>query len=123
MIGFPVWSPDGKLLAAELQRGPDTNIVILPKSGGRLTQVTFDHAQNWPHSWSPDGDQIIFAKRESSGFWNVWSVSKSTLKERKLTHYEKLNSFVRYPAISPRGNQIVYESTESTGNIWMMEFK
>jgi Tol biopolymer transport system component/DNA-binding winged helix-turn-helix (wHTH) protein len=123
LLGFPTWSPDGESIAAEMQRGPDTNIVILSKSGARLTQITSDHALNWPHSWSPDGDHIIFAKRESTGFWNVWSVSKSTLKERKLTHYEKLNAFVRYPTISPRGNQIVYESTESAGNIWMIEFK
>ena len=123
LLGFPSWSPNGEFIAAEMQRGPDANIVVLPKSGGPLTQVTFDHALNWPHSWSPDGDRIIFAKRESTGFWNVWSVSKSTLKQRQLTHYENLNAFVRYPTISPRGNQIVYESTESTGNIWMIEFK
>ena len=49
--------------------------------------------------------------------------SRSTLKEKQLTHYEKTNAFVRYPACSPRGNQIVYELTESTGNIWMMEIK
>ena len=123
LFGFPTWAPNGEFIAAEMQRGPDTNIVVLSKSGGPLTQITFDHAQNWPHSWSPDGDQIIFAKLEPTGVWNVWSVSKSTLKQRQLTHYDKLNAFVRYPTMSPRGNQIVYESTESTGNIWMIEFK
>jgi Tol biopolymer transport system component/DNA-binding winged helix-turn-helix (wHTH) protein len=123
LLGFPMWSPDGKFIAAEIQRGPDTNIVVVPKSGGPPTQVTFDHTLNWSHSWSPDGDRIIFAKRETTGVWNVWSVSRSTGKQKQLTHYEKLNAFIRYPAMSPRGNQIVYESTESTGNIWMIEFK
>jgi Tol biopolymer transport system component len=123
LLGFPAWSPDGKFIAAEMQRGPDTNIVVVPKSGGTPTQVTFDHALNWPHSWSPDGDRIIFAKREATGVWNVWSVSRSTGKQKQLTHYGKLNAFVRYPTMSPRGNQIVYESTESAGNIWMIEFK
>ncbi|HEY7404597.1 MAG TPA: winged helix-turn-helix domain-containing protein [Candidatus Angelobacter sp.] len=123
LLGFPAWSPDGKFLVAEMRRGPDTNIVILPRSGGKVTQLNFEHAQSWPHSWSADGDRIIFAKLESTGFWNLWSISRSTLKQKQLTHYERLNAFVRYPTFSPRGNQIVYESTESTGNIWMMEFK
>jgi len=34
-----------------------------------------------------------------------------------------LNAFVRYPAWSPLGNQIVYEYNETSGNIWLMELK
>jgi Tol biopolymer transport system component len=30
---------------------------------------------------------------------------------------------VRYPAWSPRGDQIVYEYSETTGNIWTMRVK
>jgi len=55
--------------------------------------------------------------------WNIWSVSRSTKIEKQLTHYTKTNAYVRYPTMSSRGNQIVYEYTESTGNIWMIEFK
>ena len=123
MVGFPVLSPDGKLIAAEMQRGRDTNIVILPRSGGPVTQLTFNPAQSWPHSWSADGDKIIFARRDPAGPWNLWSVSLSTLRQKQLTHYNSINAYVRYPAFSPRGNQIGYELTESTGNIWMMEFQ
>jgi len=123
MIGFPIWSPDGKFIAAEIQRGRDVNIALLPADSGALTQITFDRALNWPHSWSSDGDKIFFAKREPAGPWNIWYVSRSTRQQHQLTHYERLNAFVRYPRISPRGNQLVYESTESTGNIWMLEFK
>jgi TolB protein len=123
MIGFPEWSPDGKLLAAEMSRGKDTNIVILPSSGGTPTQITFDHGNDWPDSWSPDGDKIVFAKQQEDGFWNVWTVSRSTKIEKQLTHYDRVTSYVRYPAMSPRGDQIVYEYDETTGNIWMLELK
>ena len=70
-------------------------------------------------SWSPDGDKIIFAKQQDDSIWNIWSVSRSTKAQKQLTHYRKLSAYVRYPDMSPRGNQIVYEYTETTGNIWM----
>ena len=123
MLGFPSWSRDGKFLAAELQRGADSNVVILPSSGGAFTQLTFDHGSNWPTGWSADDDKVIFTKQQDDGIWNVWSVSRSTKIEKQLTHYNKLNAYVRYAVMSPRGNQLVYEYNETHGNIWMLQFK
>ena len=57
------------------------------------------------------------------GYWNVWSYSLSTEEEKELTHYRKLNAFVRYPSWSRLGNQIVFEHAETTGNIWMIDVK
>ncbi|MGB6547077.1 MAG: winged helix-turn-helix domain-containing protein [Candidatus Acidiferrales bacterium] len=123
LLGFPAWSPDGKFLTAEFRRGADTNVVILPSSGGPVTQLSFGGGNRWPGGWSPDGDKILFAGDQADGNWNIWSVSRSTKVQKRLTHYAKLNAYVRYPVMSPRGSQIVYEYTESTGNIWMLEFK
>ena len=123
MVGFPAWSRDGKFIAAEVRRGEDTNIAVISSGGGPLTQLTFGHGEHWLYSWTPDGDKILFAAQPPNGIWNLWSVSRSTGAQLQLTHYTKPNSFVRYPAASPRGNQIVYEYSESSGNIWMMEFK
>ena len=123
MAGFPEWSPDGKFIAVELQRGSDNSIGILPSAGGPITQLTPYHGRQWLHSWSSDGDKIFYAKQAEDLIWNVWSVSRSTKIEKQLTHYTKTNAFVRYPASSPRGDQVVYEYTETTGNIWMLQFK
>ena len=101
----------------------DNGIFILPSTGGAPTQITPIHGQNWSSSWSPDGEKVIFAKPGDDLNWNIWSVSRSTQIQEQLTHYTKRNAFVRYPATSPKGNQIVYEYTETTGNIWIMEFK
>jgi Tol biopolymer transport system component len=81
------------------------------------------HGKQWIHSWSPDGDKILFVKKEEDLLWNVWSVSRSTKIEKQLTHYSNTNAYVRYPSMSPRGDQVVYEYTESSSNIWMLEFK
>jgi Tol biopolymer transport system component/DNA-binding winged helix-turn-helix (wHTH) protein len=121
-MGWPCWSPDEKLLAFQMRRGDDTHVMVMPSSGGEPTQLTFDRGQSWPHSFSPDGDKIAFAGFRN-GYWNVWWVSRSTKKQMQVTNYTKLNAYVRYPAWSPLGNKIVYEQTETTGNIWMMELK
>jgi Tol biopolymer transport system component/DNA-binding winged helix-turn-helix (wHTH) protein len=121
-MGWPCWSPDGKLLAFQVKRGDDTNICVMPSSGGEITQLSFDHGQSWAGSWSPDGDKIAFAGLRN-GYWNIWWISRTTKQQKQVTNYTKLNTFVRYPAWSPLGNQIVYEYAETTGNIWLMELK
>lgn len=122
LVGWPAWSPDSRWLAVEVKRGDDTHIALLPSDGGELKQLTFDHGQSWPHSWSPDGGKIAFAGFRD-GAWNVWWVSVKDGSQKQLTNFNKLNSYVRYPAWSPLGNQIVFEYAEMTGNIWMMELK
>jgi Tol biopolymer transport system component/tRNA A-37 threonylcarbamoyl transferase component Bud32 len=122
MMGFSAWSNDGKLLALQVKRGDDTNIMVMPSDGGTPEQLTFDKGQSWVFGWSPDNDKILFAGLRG-GFWNVWWVSRSTKKQQQITDYKKLNSFVRYPSWSPLGNQVVYEYSETTGNIWVADLK
>ena len=121
-MGFPCWSPDGQFLAFEVKRGDDTHIGIMPSAGGQVVELTSDRGQSWPHSWSPDDDKIAFAGFRN-GVWNLWWVSRTSRALKQVTNYSKLNAFVRYPTWSPQGDRIVYEYTEITGNIWLMELK
>ncbi len=120
-MGFACWSPDGKMLALGIKRGEDGYIGLMPSSGGEVKQLNFDHGVSAPNSWSPDGDKIAFAGARN-GIWNVYWISR-TNEQRKMTNYTKLNLSVRYPAWSPQGDRIIYEYTETTGNIWLMELK
>jgi TolB protein len=120
--GWPYWSPDGKFLAFQRRQGDDTHICVMPSGGGEATQLTFDPGQSWTGGWAPDGDKIAFAGCRN-GYWNLWWVSRSTKQQKQLTNFTKLNAYVRYPSWSPLGNQIVFEYSESTGNIWLMELK
>jgi Tol biopolymer transport system component len=121
-MGFPFWSPDSKTLGLQIKRGDDTHLAVMPSAGGAITQLTFDKGQSWNGGFSPDGDKILFAGQRGD-FWNLYWVSRSTRQQRQITSYTKLNAYVRYPAWSPVGNQIAYEYTETTGNIWMIELK
>lgn len=122
LMGWPCWSPDGKFLAFEMTRGANTHIALIPSAGGTVIQLTFENGQSWPYSWSPDGDKIAFARLQN-GYWNLWWVSRSTKVQKQVSNYKKLTTFVRYPAWSPLGNQVVYEYGETTGNIWIVELK
>ena len=121
--GFAAWSPDGKTISLQLKRGDDTHLAITPSVGGNVEQLTTAApGQSFNHSWSPDGDKITFAGFRD-GVWNVWWISRTTKSLKRVTNYTKLNAFVRYPTWSPSGDRIVYEYTETTGNIWLLEFK
>ena len=122
LMGFPCWSRDGKFIAFEVKRGGDTHVAVIPSGGGAPVQLTNESGQSWPGSWAPDGDKIAFAGMRD-GYWNIWWVSRGARQQRQITKLTKRNAYVRFPSWSPRGDQIVYEYAETTGNIWMMELK
>jgi Tol biopolymer transport system component/DNA-binding winged helix-turn-helix (wHTH) protein len=121
MMAFASWSPDGELITFQITRGNDTHVGVVPVDGGAPVELTREpgHDQG-AGSWSPDGDKIAFASWRD-GAWNLRWVSRTDKRECQLTDYATLNTFVRFPAWSPRGDQVVYEYAETTGDIWMLE--
>src|SRR4029079_13989801 len=87
LLGFPAWSPDGRTLAVELKRGESTHVAVIPATGGPPVQLTSSEGQSWPFSFSPDGDQIAFAGQRGAA-WNVWTVSRTTKEQRRLTDHD-----------------------------------
>ncbi len=120
--GFPAWSPDGATLAVQLRRGADDHIALVPASGGEPVQLTHGPGQSWHGvgGWSPDGKRIAFAGRRGDA-WNIWWVSLADGAQQRLTDYSTLHHYVRYPSWSPLGDQIAYEYSEVTGDIWLLD--
>ncbi len=119
-MGFPCWSPDAKWIAFEVRRGDSTYLAVMRKDGGEYALLAAERGHSWPFSWSPGGDRIALAGFRD-GAWNVWWISRSTRQEKRLTDYRSLRSYVRYPAWSPKGDQIVYEFAETKGNIFLVD--
>jgi Tol biopolymer transport system component/DNA-binding winged helix-turn-helix (wHTH) protein len=118
--GWPVPSPDGRTVAVELFRGPDTTqVAIVPAEGGPPRPLTSARGQHWAHGWSPDGRRISYVARHD-GAWNVYRVSLDG-EQRRLTDYTDVRTFVRYPTWSPRGDRIAYELTEMKADLWVMD--
>jgi Tol biopolymer transport system component/DNA-binding winged helix-turn-helix (wHTH) protein len=120
MMGFPLWSPDGTRLALQVQRGSDTQVGVVSLRDGEVQLLTSEPGTRWGGSWSPDGEKYAYTALRDDR-WNLCWVSLADPQERKLTDYSLSRSYVRYPAWSPQGDQIVFEYADTTGEIWLLE--
>ena len=112
-----VWSPDGRTLAFELKKDDATNVAVVPAAGGSPRLVTAERNESWPLAGRPTATDRVrgLARRIVESVVGVPETGTS----QQLTTYTSANTFVRYPAWSPRGDRIAYELGTVTGNIWI----
>jgi hypothetical protein len=75
-------SPDGKWLAisCSMPEKPESRIYIVPSSGGTPRVIT-EHPNSYWHSWSPDGETLLFT-RPDHGSLNIYAISANGGEER-----------------------------------------
>ena len=56
----PVFSTDGTMIAYAAQYDGNTDVYIMPVTGGAATRLTFHPGDDIPLSWSPDGAHVFF---------------------------------------------------------------
>ena len=56
----PEWSPDGKRIAFQSNRGGNDDIWVMEADGSGLVQLTNNAVRDAKPSWSPDGKRIAF---------------------------------------------------------------
>jgi Tol biopolymer transport system component/DNA-binding winged helix-turn-helix (wHTH) protein len=120
--GFPAWSPDGQWIACDVREGTSSEIAVIPARGGTPRRLTDARGHSWVHGWSPDSTKIAYAGLRD-GVWNLYWISRDGGPEQRVTDYTSVNTFVRYPAWSPKGDQIVFEFGEVRGNVWLVTFR
>ena len=121
-VGYPVWSPDERLLAVEIKDGSSTQAGVVDLSTGTLKRLTTAHGQTWVRSWSPDGRKIAVAALRD-GQWSLRWIDVRTAEQGEITAPAPPNVYLRYPAWSPRGDVVVFERGELHGNIWMVPLR
>jgi Tol biopolymer transport system component len=57
------------------------------------------------------------------GLWDIYWVSRTTGRVEQLTHFASQSAFVRYPAWSPKNDQVVFEHNNLTANIYVAEIR
>lgn len=119
--GFPVWSPDGRRVALEVFSEGSTMLGLASVSSpDAAPQMLITRpGQHWPWSWDPTGTKIALASREQ-GRWFIEWISIVNGHRRTLLLESSMRYFVRYPAWSPQGDRIVYERSETRGNIQLL---
>lgn len=121
-IGYARWSPDGRWIAAEEEHGTTDAIVLISPENGRVQTLLDEPVHSWLHDWAPNSDQIVFAGLRN-GLWNIYWVSRTTGHVQQLTHFQSPSGMVRYPAWSPRGDQVVFERQGLAANIYLVDLR
>ena len=101
----PVWSADGRQLAARSELNDQTGLTSFTASGANRQRLTSFFEDSHP-SWAPDGSQIVFeSNREGDRRWRVYRIAASGANEIFM-------GYGRWPAWSPDGSAIAYQTCD-----------
>ncbi len=71
LIQNPVLSPDGSQVVVEASENDNMDIWVHEVARGLKRRLTFDAANEWRPTWTPQGDKISFSSLRD-GRWNVF---------------------------------------------------
>ncbi len=92
----PSWSPTEDLLVySSLRNGLYQLCTIKPEQGATSTQITTDLSNHESPCWSPDGNQIIFSKRDGKKR-QIWAIMKNGTFARRILPFEGNQTYPRW---------------------------
>lgn len=123
---FPHYSPDGKTLAFSAQYDGNTEVYIMPASGGTPKRITFTATNarddlgdrmgpnNIVMGWTPDGKHVIYRNRIGHGFTGkLWLADTAVSLPTELPLPE--GGFCSY---SPDGRMLAYNRVFREFRTW-----
>ena len=111
-------SPDEKRIALTMKYSTNSNIFIMPITGGKKTQVTFfDSSYCMVPVWSPNGEEIAFINSDNNKL-ALWKVDINNGKLHKFKG-DSLSGDVHY-LIWNNENKIIYQK-EGNRNFYVLD--
>jgi Tol biopolymer transport system component len=108
----PDWTPDGKRILFDSQRGGGNALWMVPWDGSGTAELVLDRPGNlYRTSWLPGGHEFLFDERNPSGSSDVGlAVLGRPDSVQKLLSSPFSESV---PVVSPNGRWLAYQSNES----------
>jgi TolB protein len=99
----PCYSPDGKFIAFESDRGGSQQVYVMGRDGADPHRITFGKGRYGTPVWSPRGDLIAFTK-STQGHFNIGVIRPDGTGERLLTE----DYLVEGPTWAPNGRVLMF---------------
>ncbi|NYF80861.1 PD40 domain-containing protein [Granulicella arctica] len=114
---FPAVSPDGSSVAfVRYTSSGSDDVFVTSFNGGPLTRLSFERRDIQGLTWTPDGNNLIFASNRS-GEHRLWKLSK---RGGEPIEVQTSGKDLTEPAISPDGRSLLYTETNLNTNIWQL---
>ncbi len=126
---MPAVSPDGEWVAFASDRTLDWNIYVIPRTGGRPVQITWESAAEIHPSWSPDGARLAYSKLgQTSGRWEIWITDVANSAAPQFVGYGLFPEWCPKAGTGPDGGDLlVFQRSAERGDrafgVWLIELK
>ena len=112
----PRFSPDGKNVAFIRATGDkDSDLFIVPATGGEPRQLTFDRSVIHSLAWAPDGQHIFFASYRGGAQARIWRTSADGGEPEPVPISGKDITNI---AVSPDGKTVAFVDNARNTDIW-----
>ncbi len=112
----PVFSPDGTLIAFNAEYDGNTDVFVVPVTGGVPKRLTWHPYPDLVRGFTPDGSAVLFASQRNTFTNRYTSLFEVPLEGGKVTALQIPNAY--WAAYSPDGKYIAYTPLPDRFNQW-----